>query len=61
MDKQLAEYIVEEHKPAIFVMNKWDLVKENIATEKMADYVRAIDAQAPTAKAIPPIRGTGCS
>jgi GTP-binding protein len=42
VDKQLAEYIVEEYKPAIFVMNKWDLVKENIPTEKMADYVRAM-------------------
>ena len=28
VDKQLAEYILEEHKPAIFVVNKWDLVKD---------------------------------
>jgi GTP-binding protein len=42
VDKQLAGYIVEEHKPAIFVMNKWDLVKDNIPTEKMADYVRVM-------------------
>jgi GTP-binding protein len=42
VDKQLAEYIVEENKPAIFVVNKWDLVKENIATEKMGHYVRAM-------------------
>ncbi len=41
VDKQLAEYIVEEHTPAIFVVNKWDLVKESVPTEKMADYVRA--------------------
>ena len=27
MDKQLAEYILEQHKPAIFVVNKWDLMK----------------------------------
>jgi GTP-binding protein len=42
VDKQLAEYIVEENKPAIFVMNKWDLVKDAIPTEKMGDYVRAM-------------------
>ena len=42
VDKQLAEYIVEEHKPAIFVVNKWDLVKDSIPTEKMGDYVRAM-------------------
>jgi GTPase len=42
VDKQLAEYIVEEHKPAIFVMNKWDLVKDQVPTDKMADYVRSV-------------------
>ena len=26
VDKQLAEYILEQHKPAIFVVNKWDLM-----------------------------------
>jgi GTP-binding protein len=42
VDKQLAEYIVEENKPAIFVVNKWDLVKESMPTEKMGDYIRAM-------------------
>ena len=42
VDKQLAEYIVEENKPAIFVVNKWDLVKESMGTEKMGEYVRAM-------------------
>jgi GTP-binding protein len=42
VDKQLAEYIVEESKPAIFVMNKWDLVKDRVETQKMGDYVRAM-------------------
>lgn len=42
VDKQLAEYIVEEYKPAIFVVNKWDLVKDRIDTERMANYVRAM-------------------
>ncbi len=40
VDKQLAQYILEENKPAIFVINKWDLVKLQMPTEKMADYVR---------------------
>jgi GTP-binding protein len=42
VDKQLAEYIVEENKPAIFVINKWDLVKDSMDTEKMGEYVRAM-------------------
>ncbi|MBN9120802.1 MAG: ribosome biogenesis GTPase Der [Planctomycetes bacterium] len=41
VDKQLVEYIVEENKPAIFVMNKWDLVKDSVPTDKMGDYVRS--------------------
>lgn len=40
VDKQLAEYIAEEHKPAIFVMNKWDLLKEHVSSDKMGEYVR---------------------
>src|SRR5262249_17883119 len=27
VDKQLTEYILENHKPAVFVINKWDTVK----------------------------------
>jgi GTPase len=42
VDKQLAEYILEHHKPAVFVVNKWDLVKHAMPTEKMANYVRAM-------------------
>jgi GTP-binding protein len=38
-DKQLAEYILELHKPAIFVVNKWDLLKP-MPTGRMADYLR---------------------
>ena len=40
VDKQLAEYILTNHKPAVFVVNKWDLAKESIPTEKWADYLR---------------------
>jgi GTP-binding protein len=42
VDKQLAEYILENDKPAIFVVNKWDLVKGAMPTEKMADYIRKV-------------------
>jgi GTP-binding protein len=42
VDKQLAEYILEQHKPAVFVVNKWDLVKDVMPTEKMGGYVRAV-------------------
>lgn len=40
VDKQLAEYVVEENKPAIFVVNKWDLVKDDMGTDAMAEYMR---------------------
>ena len=42
VDKQLAEYILENHKPAIFVVNKWDLVRHAMETERMGDYIRKI-------------------
>jgi len=42
VDKQLAEYILENHKPAIFVVNKWDLVKDRMPTERWATYLRTI-------------------
>ena len=40
VDKQLAQYILENDKPAIFVVNKWDLAKETIPTERWTDYLR---------------------
>jgi GTP-binding protein len=40
IDKQLTEYILEHHKPAIFVINKWDLVKDQVSTEEFAEYVK---------------------
>jgi GTP-binding protein len=40
IDKQLTEYILEHHKPAIFVFNKWDLLKGRVETEKFVDYVK---------------------
>jgi GTP-binding protein len=38
VDKQLAEYILEHHKPAIFVVNKWDLMAPT-PTGKFAPYI----------------------
>jgi len=41
VDKQLAEYVLQFHKPAVFVVNKWDLIApKGIETGKMAEYVR---------------------
>lgn len=40
VDKQLAGYILENYKPAIFVVNKWDLLKGKIATGDFGDYLR---------------------
>ncbi len=42
VDKQLAEYILEQSIPAIFVINKWDLVRERISTSEMGDYIRKV-------------------
>jgi GTP-binding protein len=41
VDKQLAEYILENHKPAIFVVNKWDLMA-GMPTGRFGDYVQAV-------------------
>jgi GTP-binding protein len=42
VDKQLAEYVLEQHKPAVFVINKWDLARERLTTQQYADYMRAM-------------------
>jgi GTP-binding protein len=42
VDKTLTEYILNEHKPAIFVVNKWDLMKDEMPTERFGNYVRQI-------------------
>jgi GTP-binding protein len=39
VDKQLAEYVLEQHKPAVFVVNKWDLMLPT-PTGKMGHYIR---------------------
>jgi GTP-binding protein len=42
VDKQLASYVLEHHKPAIFVVNKWDLLVKDLATGQFADYLRKV-------------------
>lgn len=42
VDKQLAGYVLENHKPAIFVVNKWDLLKGKIVTGEFGDYLRQV-------------------
>jgi GTPase len=41
VDKQLAGYILENYKPAIFVANKWDLMLPR-PTGELADYYRRV-------------------
>jgi GTP-binding protein len=40
IDKQLTEYILEHHRPAIFVFNKWDLVKGQVDQDVFVEYVK---------------------
>jgi GTPase len=40
VDKQLAGYILDNYKPAIFVVNKWDLLKDELVTSDYGDYLR---------------------
>ncbi len=42
VDKQLAEYVIENHKPSIFCVNKWDLLKDQLEVAKMGEYVRKV-------------------
>ncbi len=40
VDKQLCDYIAEQYKPCIFVVNKWDLLVEKMRTERWVGYLR---------------------
>ncbi len=42
VDKQLAGYILENYKPAIFVINKWDLLVKSLPTGEFADYLHKV-------------------
>ncbi|HEY4234010.1 MAG TPA: ribosome biogenesis GTPase Der, partial [Lacipirellulaceae bacterium] len=39
VDKQLCDYIAEQYKPCIFVVNKWDLIVNTMPTEKWVRYL----------------------
>jgi GTP-binding protein len=41
VDRQLAGYVLDQHKPAIFVVNKWDLAA-GMPTSKFANYLQSI-------------------
>ncbi|MEL7265155.1 MAG: ribosome biogenesis GTPase Der [Planctomycetota bacterium] len=41
VDKQLVSYVIENHKPVIFVINKWDLLRDTVPTERWVKYLRA--------------------
>jgi len=40
VDKQLCDYIEENYKPCVFVVNKWDLLHGEMPTEKWVRYLR---------------------
>ena len=40
VDKQLCNYVSEQYKPCIFVVNKWDLLFGQMPTEKWVTYLR---------------------
>lgn len=40
VDKQLVQYICDNYKPCVFVVNKWDQVHGKIPTEKWVSYLR---------------------
>lgn len=42
VDKKLAGLISAENKPAVLVINKWDLAKETAITEDYADYLTKV-------------------
>ncbi len=39
VDKQLCEYIADQYKPCIFVVNKWDMLVKTMPTEKWVRYL----------------------
>lgn len=40
VDKQLMGYVMDNFKPCIFVINKWDQLHGNVATDRWVRYVR---------------------
>ena len=50
VDKQLCEYIAQQYKPCMFVVNKWDMVAATMPTEKWVVYVRDSFARSGTSR-----------
>ncbi len=40
VDKQLCDYIAEQYKPCVFVVNKWDTLVDRMRTERWVTYLR---------------------
>jgi GTP-binding protein len=40
VDRQLVQYIENNNKPCILVVNKWDLMADHMPTQRWADYLR---------------------
>ena len=40
VDKQLMGYVIENHKPCIFVVNKWDQLHGEVTTDRWVHYLR---------------------
>lgn len=40
VDKQLLGYVMEHHKPCIFVINKWDKLHGTVPTDRWVSYLR---------------------
>jgi GTPase len=40
VDKQLSDYIAQQYKPCMYVVNKWDLLADTMPTEKWVAYLR---------------------
>lgn len=41
VDKQLMGYVMENHKPCIFVVNKWDQLHGQTTTDRWVEYLRS--------------------
>ncbi|TWU48291.1 ribosome biogenesis GTPase Der [Rubripirellula reticaptiva] len=41
VDKQLIGYVMENHKPCVFVINKWDKLHNTVPTDRWVRYLRA--------------------
>ncbi|MCD0459655.1 ribosome biogenesis GTPase Der [Roseiconus lacunae] len=40
VDKQLVGYVIDNHKPVIFVINKWDQLHGTVPTDRWVRYIR---------------------